>query len=131
MTFQHAKLVLGVTLSAAAAFVWFTTAAAQADNIRCKDRLVSTGASKYDVQALCGPPDAVESRVERRSVQKRITFRCADGSGWCSGMIADEVVIPVDEWTYDFGSQRFVRYLTFEDGKLLRVRSGGYGHKRP
>jgi len=33
----------------------------------------------------------------------------------------------VDEWTYDFGPQRFVHYLTFLDGKLARVETGSYG----
>ena len=103
---------------------------ASADNIRCQNRLVSTGSTKYDVQALCGAPDATERRTERRLVRRQITTRCADAVTWCTSYIEDSVDVPVEEWTYDFGTQRFLQYLTFEDGKLLNVRSGGYGHKQ-
>ena len=103
---------------------------ARADGMRCQNRLVQSGATKYDVQALCGAPDATEQRSEKRAVRRQVNMRCADGISWCTGYIEDTVEVPVEEWTYDFGTQRFLQYLTFENGKLLRVRSGGYGHKQ-
>jgi hypothetical protein len=102
----------------------------RAEGLSCQNRLVSTGASKYDVQALCGAPDATEHRTERRLVKRQVSVRCASGTGWCTSVIEDLVEVPIDEWIYDFGQQRFLQYLTFEDGTLLRVRSGGYGHKQ-
>lgn len=32
-----------------------------------------------------------------------------------------------DLWVYNFGPGRFVYYLTFLEGKLIRIQSGGYG----
>jgi hypothetical protein len=38
-----------------------------------------------------------------------------------------EVEILVDEWTYDFGSDRFVRYVAFENARVVGVTTGAYG----
>ena len=40
--------------------------------------------------------------------------------------ILEEVQIEV--WTYNLGSTQFIRYLTFKNGKLVDIRSGGYGY---
>jgi hypothetical protein len=37
--------------------------------------------------------------------------------------------VQIDEWTYDFGPRRFVRYLTFVDGRLQSVEAGGRGSR--
>jgi Protein of unknown function (DUF2845) len=31
-------------------------------------------------------------------------------------------------WTYNFGPTRFVYYLTFQEGKLIDITTGDYGH---
>jgi hypothetical protein len=55
---------------------------------------------------------------------------CAPQSpAWCTTQVEDSIDVPVEEWTYDFGPQRFIQFLTFEDGRLVRVQSGDYGHK--
>jgi hypothetical protein len=47
----------------------------------------------------------------------------------CTAFVEDTIQVPLDEWTYDFGPDRLVQYLTFEQGLLVRISSGGYGHK--
>jgi len=37
--------------------------------------------------------------------------------------------IQMDVWAYDFGSNRFVRYLHFENGRLVRIETGEKGSK--
>jgi hypothetical protein len=39
------------------------------------------------------------------------------------------VQVTIDEWLYDFGPSVLVKTLTFEQGRLLRVETGGYGTK--
>jgi len=101
-----------------------------ADGLRCKNRLVAVGHTTYDVQALCGPPDHAERHVVTRAVRNQVRGACAFGAR-CSSAVIDTVDVTIDEWTYDFGTNRLVQYLTFEDGKLVVVRSGNYGHKPP
>jgi hypothetical protein len=54
---------------------------------------------------------------------------CASGQGRCWTVLERSIEVAIDEWTYDFGRQQFVQYLTFEQGQLLRIDSGSYGHK--
>ena len=106
----------------------FDADSAWAESMRCKQRLVSTGFKAYDVTALCGPPDAVEQRVERRMVRRRVRVPC--GMGWCDSEINDQIEIPVEVWTYDFGPQRFIQYVTIEAGVVVRIETGKYGYKQ-
>jgi hypothetical protein len=106
---------------------------AAADGMRCGQRLVSKGDTLYAVRAVCGEPDAADRRVVTRSERRRVRgpcFKDRDGKLQCER--TEEVLIDVviDEWTYDFGTQKFVRYLTFENGALSRVVTGSYGYKQ-
>jgi hypothetical protein len=39
--------------------------------------------------------------------------------------------IRYEAWTYDFGPQRFIRTLTFEEGRLIRIEAGDKGSAQP
>jgi uncharacterized membrane protein len=110
-----------------------TSASARADSLACNGRIVSTGDSRYDVKAICGEPDDASQRVEYRTLRGRVAGPCARTGGkiTCSDTREHVVEVVIDEWIYDFGRNRFVEYLTFEQGKLLSVRTGSYGHKPP
>jgi len=103
---------------------------AAANSLRCDNQLVQEGDSQYEVKSLCGPPDDVQRRTEKRRVQRAVQRPCAHGSGSCVVVVDDYVEITVDEWIYDFGPRRFLQHLTFEGGQLVAVRSGAYGHKQ-
>jgi hypothetical protein len=110
------------------------SSSARADSLSCGGRIVSTGDSRYDVKSICGEPDDVSQHVEYRSVRGRVSGPCArdsNGKLRCQNSREEVVEVVVDEWIYDFGSNRFVEYLTFEQGHLLTVRDGSYGHKAP
>ena len=77
MAFDKAMSCAFVFVSA---FVLFGDKAA-ADDLSCQDRIVSLGYSAYEVQALCGPPDAVQQRVESRTVQRPVSVPCAARRG--------------------------------------------------
>lgn len=36
--------------------------------------------------------------------------------------------VTVEEWTYDMGPTRFVRFLRFINGRLIDIETGRYGH---
>jgi len=103
---------------------------ADANGMRCDNKLVRPGDSAYDVKALCGPPDDVQARTEKRRIRHAVQRPCPSAPGQCTVIVDEEVEVQIEAWTYDFGPQRFVQYLTFEAGKLVQVKSGGYGHKQ-
>jgi hypothetical protein len=110
-----------------------TSPSARADSLACNGRIVSTGDSRYDVKSICGEPDDASQRVEYRTVRGRVAGPCTRTGGkiTCSDTREQVIEVVIDEWIYDFGRNRFVEYLTFEQGKLLSVRNGSYGHKPP
>jgi hypothetical protein len=107
-----------------------SAAGVSANGMRCENKLVQPGDSAYEVKSLCGPPDDIQQRTEQRRVQRVVQRPCPSGNGYCSIMVEDIVAVVIDEWTYDFGPQRFLQFLTFEAGKLVHVRSGPYGRKQ-
>lgn len=80
-----------------------------------------------DVHNRCGAPDATSTRVERRKVKHKFTRWV--GNVQESVVEEEEVEVPLDEWTYDMGSNAFVRYVIFENGRVIDVDTGGYGNK--
>jgi hypothetical protein len=104
---------------------------AAADSLRCGDRLASSGDSTYDVRSICGDPDAAVQRIEYRTVRIRVPAPCHDEHGCrrCDAEIERTIEVVLDDWTYDFGRNRFIEYVHFEDGRLLSVREGSYGRK--
>jgi hypothetical protein len=84
---------------------------------RCGSRIVRDGETEDDVSKKCGDPDAVRSWTEYRSE-----------SIWESGhKIERSIPIQYDEWKYDFGADRLIRYATFVQGRLASTRTGSYG----
>ena len=127
---RAASKTLAAALSLAAVA---SSSSARADSLSCQGRIVSTGDSRYQVKAVCGEPDDVVQRVEYRTVRGRVAGPCTRSGGKvvCSDTREQVVEVVIDEWTYDFGRNRFIEYLTFEQGKLVAVRAGSYGHKSP
>lgn len=123
------KTLLGFGAVLFAAFA--TTASARADSLSCDGRIISDGDSRYQVKATCGEPDDATQRVEYRTVRGRVVGPCSKSSGKlrCERTEEQVVEVVIDEWTYDFGKNRFVEYVTFEQGKLVSIRSGSYGHE--
>jgi len=82
------------------------------DSIRgdCKPELLRTGMHRLELLARCGPPAYKEARLE---VSPPVPTPHAYSR-----------VIPVEEWTYDFGSGRFTRTVTLVEGEVRRVDSG-------
>lgn len=96
-------------------------------DLRCDSKLVSVGASAYDLTSTCGAPDFTTSHVERRAVRRARSVPCA--SGVCTVIVEEAVDVTVDEWVYDFGRSRFVQHVRLEQGVITSIRSGSYGKK--
>lgn len=95
-------------------------AAAVADGFSCGSRVITTGMAAAEVRAACGEPtDRSIGAILRRPVIWR------HGRPWQG---ADLVEIPVERWLYNFGPQRLMRRLRFEDGLLTEVETLGYGY---
>ncbi len=93
--------------------------------LRCKNRLVSVGDLLNEVQEICGDPDQVEKREEGHNMHFSQRFNYETGRYEAPRVI--EGPIRLEVWTYNFGSQRFMRYLYFENERLIRIETGDKG----
>ena len=89
-------------------------ASGQAVALTCPGGIISKGEQLSVVHLKCGDPTYWEQRTEQ--------FRLLNRWGG-----AVERSRTVEEWTYDLGPKRLVRSLTFHDGRLVKIQSGGYG----
>jgi hypothetical protein len=103
------------------------TSSAEADSLNCSQRIVASGDPSYKVRELCGEPDAMEQYVVKRRTRTKESYDCNRSTCYRDKPAVIEVTI--DRWTYDFGRRKFMQYLTFEQGCLVRVESGSYGYK--
>jgi hypothetical protein len=105
-----------------------------ADGLWCGNALITEGTSRFEVLARCGEPDYKIARFEKRI--KRDYYRdlfMAERWRWYREeelyrepyLAVEEVLI--EEWTYNLGPTRFIRYLIFENGKLVDIKTGDYG----
>jgi hypothetical protein len=125
----YAVLLVGVAFFLSATVLAFPdTARADTDSgFRCGGRLIGLGDHAYDVQKKCGEPEAITQKLEKRKVKNKVRR-------WTNGVAQDlteerEVEVTIDEWVYDFGPHRFVRYVSFEDNRVVNIRSGERGRK--
>ncbi len=87
----------------------------------CGRRLMTFGDPQYKVQRVCGDP------ADR---QWRMTYRARSFSDPVRGApvtVYESVVTEV--WLYDFGPQRFVQAVTFENGRVVAVQPLSYGYE--
>jgi hypothetical protein len=80
--------------------------------------IISVGDSKSKVILKWGQPTYLEQRQEERSSYS------SKGEGL-------QKTVTIERLTYDFGPDRFIRILTFENSKLINIRTGSYGKGRP
>lgn len=125
VTCWQAALLLGVAMAIPAG------GEAAQSTFRCptSGRLISVGASTYEVRNRCREPDETRSTVELRTIRETVRR-------WVNGVaqeveISRTVEVPVDEWTYDFGRERFIKLLRFEHGRLLSIAEGPKGSGEP
>ncbi len=122
--------ILMILLCALLGAAW--PASAAAETFRCDSRIVAEGDRIFDVLRACGEPTYRSVRYEKRV--KRDLYRDLfprreqrESEKYREPLFVEEVV-EVEEWVYNLGPTRFIRYLTFENGILVTIGTGDYGY---
>jgi len=92
----------------------FFTSPLYAESVRCNNKIISTGDSRFIVLSRCGEP---AGRVEWEE----------EISEFLSPFERVSRFISVEEWVYNFGPTRFIRVLHFRDGVLIDIETRDYG----
>jgi hypothetical protein len=88
--------------------------------LQCDGKVVSEGYQTWRVREICGEPANIYD------TQQAIPQRYYDP--YQRTYVHMFVYINKSVWTYNFGSNRLIYILTFEDYKLVNIETGGYGN---
>ncbi len=86
--------------------------------------VVRTGSTRYEVYKACGAPTAKRRFEEHRDIH-------GHHSHAKHHHYPARICTTVEEWTYDFGPSRFIRQFRFENGRVTKKHTGGYGYVAP
>ena len=93
--------------------------------LRCQGRLVSIGDTKEEVLDKCGKPD---KRDQLEEDQNSTISQIYDYK--TERYMAPKVIkqpIQMERWTYNMGPNKFIRYLYFQNGELIKIETGERG----
>ncbi len=109
-------------------FLLTATSEVMASDFSCGSKIITTGDYRYDVLRKCGEPSHVEvwEKVRVKRDFGPWLFETEMGSSRWSPFVKE--LVTVEEWEYNWGSNRFIRYLRFENGRLIRITVGDYGY---
>ena len=106
--------------------VVFSAAKASADrSFRCDGKLVTIGATTREVLEVCGEPDHIKHWEVARNHYVSQLFDYESERYLAPKLLMGP--IRMARWTYDLGSHRFIRYLDFQNGTLIRIKTGDKG----
>ena len=104
---------------------WDHGGVASDKTLRCQSRLVSIGDARSEVLDKCGQPDQVAHWEEDHNSYVSQLYDYERERYQAPKLIKGP--IPVERWTYDFGANKFIVYLHFEDGRLIKIETGQKG----
>ncbi|WP_455221074.1 DUF2845 domain-containing protein [Kaarinaea lacus] len=120
---------LAVLLLAAMSSVSYAQA-----NMRCGSKVISVGDSKAEVLLKCGEPllkEAVAVKEESKRINIPLTSETDNGAQDAATNAnpaevqrKESITKTVDQWTYNQGSGRLLKILTFEGGELVDIATG-------
>jgi len=113
---------MGTTEALVVATSILLSPAASCDTLRCGSRLISEGDSIEKVLQYCGEP----ATTKRTWITRQPRFEYGGHEVPFEG--TEDV--PVDLWTYDFGSSKLMRRIRFVAGKVESIETLEHGTPR-
>ena len=95
---------------------------ANAQAMRCGNKLITQGDSIAKVATLCGDP----SQVDHTSIVRSTASTFVNGRWVQSG--GAQVEIPVEVWLYNFGPDKLMQQIRFEDGRVVKIETLDFGY---
>jgi hypothetical protein len=109
-----------VLLATVALLVMTPAGSSYGQYLRCGGELVVVGDLTFDVLNKCGEPALKETRLVERE------HRAFDANR--GEFRSFSTTIEVHYWTYNFGRHRFLYVVRLVGGKVVGIKSGGYGY---
>jgi hypothetical protein len=101
---------------------YFPTVAFADRAFRCHGRLVYIGDPQKDVLSKCGEPDHIDQWEENPNGYTSKIYDYEKERYQLPELIKGPILL--ERWTYELGSNRFTRYLFFQNGELYKIERG-------
>jgi hypothetical protein len=92
-----------------------------AQSLVCNGKIIGEGTTLAKVAALCG--QAVQ--IDHKSVYNGAAISTG---GQPNSIVGSTVEVQIEIWTYNFGPNKLMQRIRFEDGVVVRIESLGYGY---
>ena len=112
----------GLAVAAAGTAALLVSISATADTLRCGSKLITDGDTIDKVLQYCGEP--IERKRTWITRQPRFEY------GGQEIPFPGSEDVPVDLWTYDFGSSKLMRRIRFVAGKVDSIETLEHGTDR-
>jgi hypothetical protein len=120
------KRLQGISLLLSIICILLLQSNVEADSyMRCQGRLVSIGDTKAEVLDKCDDPDNQDQWEENHNstISQIYDYKT-------ERYIAPKRIIQpiqMELWTYNMGANKFIRYLYFQNGELIKIETGERG----
>jgi hypothetical protein len=119
---ERRPIAAGLAVAAALTAALLVSASAHAEALRCGSKLITDGDTIEKVLQYCGEP--VEKKRTWITRQPRFEY------GGREIPFQGSEDVPVDLWTYDFGSSKLMRRIRFVAGKVDSIETLEHGTDR-
>ena len=94
-------------------------------HMRCQGSLVSIGDTQAQVLDKCGKPEKIDQWKEYNNDSMTQIYDYKTERYIAPQQVPNPILM--ERWTYNLGSNQFVRYLYFQDGELIKIKTGERG----
>jgi hypothetical protein len=120
--------IIQISLIFVVSLLLAATSNVMASDFRCGSKMISIGDHQYDVLNKCGEPSHIDAWDKVRIKRDFWPGPLGAEMGWNQWQPFVKELVTVEEWEYNLGPTRFIRYLRFENGRLIRITDGDYGY---
>jgi Protein of unknown function (DUF2845) len=96
---------------------------ALAQSLQCGESVITNGTTQAEVAARCGPP----AQIEHQTIYGESAAAVPPVGVLPPIGLRSTTEIPIEVWTYNFGPNRLMERIRFENGVVVRIESLGYG----
>ena len=111
-------------LSLLSVLLFYNTVTAE-KTLRCQGRLVYLGDTKAIVLDKCGDPDKIDQWEEDHNSYISQIYDYEKEQYIKPKLIKGPILM--ERWTYNMGSNKFIRYLHFQNGELTKIETDEKG----
>jgi Protein of unknown function (DUF2845) len=114
----------------AIALVMCFSMSAAAESLRCGEALIAEGTTQAEVAARCGQPSQIQRQTLYSEGAAALPGGAPPGSGppVLPGIVTRSgSEMAVETWIYNFGPDRLMQSIRFENGVVVKIESLGYG----